>query len=766
MAGICLGFGILYLFIGLRRKDNKPLNLTFALFALCYAATLFNGIRWYSTTIVTEYITITRFDSIFVTGAFIGLIWYISYYTGFRPRIFLWVLSAAFLVPSLVFIISPATFTGEVSGLINIILPWGESLSDLDSAGSVWLDIVLLARLVTLGYIIVALIRQFRRGERQPAIILGLGMLPFIAGIFYEVLGESGFVPYIPFGEVGFLGVAIAASLQMANSVIKTEGALEQHRHNLEGLVEERTTELERSNLQLTHEISQRKQGETALRQSERQARALLNAPPDTAMLISPEGIILEINEIGAQRLGVSLAEAIGTNAFELFEPSIAEIRWKKAEEVLASKQAVRWEDERDGKYYTNSLYPILDENEDVISLAVFAADITGRKKVEEALHHKIEDLNVLNQVGHVVTSAMDMPVALQRIAEIISGHFQARYSHIILQEEKEEGLMVLMGYDRESGSIKPTNLDISLGSLPLVNDVMTTGESLVISDPQSLSLPPDVCDFLQEHHIQGVILVPLRIIGAVSGIMVVSHDQPGRSFTEDEVLLAETIADDVSRTVEIARLQEQEKKAAAAEERSRLARDLHDSVTQTMYSVSIVAEALPRLLNRDVEQAKSTAAALRQMTLGALAEMRTLLFELRPAALEKASMSNLLGQLGDILTGQNHIPIDILLEGDPNLPSDVKIAFYRIAQETFSNIAKHTKATQATATLRSDVEFVILTIEDNGRGFVTEEILEDKMGLRIMRERAREIGAQLDLESNKGQGTQVRLTWARETTP
>ncbi|MEE8568869.1 MAG: GAF domain-containing protein, partial [Anaerolineales bacterium] len=600
MAGICLGFGILYLFIGLRRKDNKPLNLTFALFALCYAATLFNGIRWYSTTIVTEYITITRFDSIFVTGAFIGLIWYISYYTGFRPRIFLWVLSAAFLVPSLVFIISPATFTGEVSGLINIILPWGESLSDLDSAGSVWLDIVLLARLVTLGYIIVALIRQFRRGERQPAIILGLGMLPFIAGIFYEVLGESGFVPYIPFGEVGFLGVAIAASLQMANSVIKTEGALEQHRHNLEGLVEERTTELERSNLQLTHEISQRKQGETALRQSERQARALLNAPPDTAMLLSPEGIILETNEIGAQRLGVSLAEAIGTNAFELFEPSIAEIRWKKAEEVLASKQAVRWEDERDGKHYANSLYPILDENEDVISLAVFAADITGRKKVEEALHHKIEDLNVLNQVGHVVTSAMDMPVALQRIAEIISGHFQARYSHIILQEEKEEGLMVLMGYDRESGSIKPTNLDISLGSLPLVNDVMTTGESLVISDPQSLSLPPDVCDFLQEHHIQGVILVPLRIIGAVSGIMVVSHDQPGRSFTKDEVLLAETIADDVSRTVEIARLQEQEKKAAAAEERSRLARDLHDSVTQTMYSVSIVAEALPRLLNRD----------------------------------------------------------------------------------------------------------------------------------------------------------------------
>ena len=95
IAGICLGFGILYLFIGLRRKDNKPLNLTFALFALCYAVTLINGVRWYSTTIVSEHIAINRFDAIFVAGAFIGLLWYVSYYTDFRPRIFLWLLSTA-----------------------------------------------------------------------------------------------------------------------------------------------------------------------------------------------------------------------------------------------------------------------------------------------------------------------------------------------------------------------------------------------------------------------------------------------------------------------------------------------------------------------------------------------------------------------------------------------------------------------------------------------------------------------------------------------
>ena len=88
IAGICLGFGVLYLFIGLRRKDNKPLSLTFALFALCYAITLVNGIRWYSTDNVSDYVAINRLDAIFVSGAFIALALYISYYTSFRPRIF------------------------------------------------------------------------------------------------------------------------------------------------------------------------------------------------------------------------------------------------------------------------------------------------------------------------------------------------------------------------------------------------------------------------------------------------------------------------------------------------------------------------------------------------------------------------------------------------------------------------------------------------------------------------------------------------------
>jgi len=889
VAGICLGFGIAYLFVGLRRKDNKALNLTFAIFALCYAATLFNGIRWYSTTSVSEFIAINRFDSIFVTGAFVSLIWFISLYTGFQPRIFLWVLSAVFIVTSLVFLISQEAFTGEISGLSYIILPWGEKLADLESAGSIWLDINFLARLVTLGYIIFAIIRQYWLGERQPAIILGLGILPFIVGIFYEVLGESGLVPYIPFGEFGFLGIAIAASLQMANSVIETEEALEQYQRNLEKLVKERTTKLEQTNLQLTQEINQRQLVEADLRQSERQARALLNAPPDTAMLLEPDGTILEINEIGTQRLGVSMLEAIGINIFDLLEPEVREPRREKFEEVKITKQPVRWEDTRGGMYFDNQLFPILDDEGSVASIAVFASDnterkmaqialveseekfrnlaeqspnmifinqmgrvvyanrmcvevmgysleefyspdfdffsliaqnsldlvkenfqshlsgqdlppdeyelvtkdgaliqviiapkiikygeedailgivtdITGLKHVEKELQQRVDDLDMLNQVGHVVTSIADVLVALECISEIITGHYEARYTHIIMFGDELDGVKILVGYDREIGNLERSQLDASIMGESVLKQLDDIKESLVVSEIQDASWPIPLLDLLKEYEVQTAMMVPIKIRGNLAGFMAVTHDQPEKTFTQGEVKLAETVSREISQVIENSHHQAQERQAAAGRERRRLARDLHDSVTQTMYSVSIVAEALPRLLNRDFKQAKDSAVTLRQMTLGALAEMRTLLFELRPEALEKANLSNLLGQLADILTGQTYIPVDLQIDVEPDLPVEVKIDFYRVAQEAFSNIRKHAQATQVSAILRADPELVVLTIQDNGRGFNPQAIPDDKMGLRIMMERAREIGAKLDLESKKDKGSMVKLSWEMDT--
>jgi signal transduction histidine kinase len=456
VAGICLGFGILYLVVGLRRKADKPLTFTFVLFALFYAITLINGIRWYSATNLPEHIGIYRFDAIFVAGVFIALNWYISYYSGFRPRIFLWLLSAALILPALVFILSPATYTGEVSNLTYIILPWGEKLVRLILSGSVWNDWVQFARFVSLGYIIFALITQYKHDERQPAIIIGLGLLPFIIGIVYEIFGEIGFVPFIPLGELGFVFIAIAASLQMAVSVIQTEEELELHRNKLEEMIEERTDELEAAHAQILTQVQ-----ETTI-----------------------------------------------------------------------------------------------------------------------------------------------------------------------------------------------------------------------------------------------------------------------------------------------------------AEERSRLARDLHDVITQILFSINLIAMRLPHMWQRDPAMAERSTNELQRLTRGALADMRIMLRELRPHTITATKLETLLTQLCEGIAARHDIPLDVNIDPICELPPKVHIALYRIAQETMSNIAKHAEANQVSLHLSCDEWAVHLTIRDDGHGFEIHNVPSEHMGLEIMRERAARIGADLTIQSQPGHGTTVALTW------
>jgi signal transduction histidine kinase len=172
------------------------------------------------------------------------------------------------------------------------------------------------------------------------------------------------------------------------------------------------------------------------------------------------------------------------------------------------------------------------------------------------------------------------------------------------------------------------------------------------------------------------------------------------------------------------------------------------------------VAEAIPRLLDRDIDEAKRRAVHLRQMTLGALAELRNLLFEFHPKALRDTRLSILVRQLGEVLTGRIHIPVEIIIVGDDQLPEDVKIAFYRVAQEAFNNIAKHAQATRVIAELESVPNYCKLSIQDNGIGFDPGSVNTEKLGLKIMHERSEEVGGDLTLKSSPDQGTLVSLLW------
>jgi signal transduction histidine kinase len=203
--------------------------------------------------------------------------------------------------------------------------------------------------------------------------------------------------------------------------------------------------------------------------------------------------------------------------------------------------------------------------------------------------------------------------------------------------------------------------------------------------------------------------------------------------------------------------------RAAVLEERSRLARDLHDSVTQTLFSATLIAEVLPRLWDRDPQEGLNRLQELQELTRGALAEMRTLLLELRPKALLEAPLPELLEQLSESTVGRARIPVELDIQGTCPIPDEPKVALYRIAQEALNNVIKHSKANRARIKLICHASKVFLSIHDDGSGFDPDEISSDHLGLSIMEERAEQTAIKLDIVTSPEHGTEVTAIWLNE---
>ena len=237
-----------------------------------------------------------------------------------------------------------------------------------------------------------------------------------------------------------------------------------------------------------------------------------------------------------------------------------------------------------------------------------------------------------------------------------------------------------------------------------------------------------------------------------------VEHYHDLRDGTLRPWVLPSSVETYQARETQIARAVED----AITAERNRLARELHDAVTQTLFAVSLTAEVLPDLWDMDEAEARKSTEELRQLTRGALAEMRTLLFELRPAALKQARLTDLLKQLSEALMGRERLPICLDIKGDCELPCDVKVEMYRIVQESLNNVVKYAHAGQVRITVQIEADHVHLEIKDNGIGFDLVSVKPTSLGLCIMRERAEAIHAALQVSSLQGQGTTVSLDWRR----
>jgi signal transduction histidine kinase len=253
---------------------------------------------------------------------------------------------------------------------------------------------------------------------------------------------------------------------------------------------------------------------------------------------------------------------------------------------------------------------------------------------------------------------------------------------------------------------------------------------------------------------------VPIVSRGAIIGALYLTDKEGAPEFDATDQKLVEMLATHAAIAIENARLSERSAELTVMQERNRLARELHDSVTQTLFSAVYTAEAAATLLERDPSAAAAEVRDLQRLSRQAVQEMRSLIFELRPAELESDGLVPTLRKHVEVLRRVYGAEVELCVKGDRRLPVAAERELFRVTQEALQNSLKHARATAITVELRTEDHRTVLTVSDDGIGFDPHapHVRSRHLGLTSMEERAQSLGGHLGIRSAPGEGTVVRM--------
>ena len=253
---------------------------------------------------------------------------------------------------------------------------------------------------------------------------------------------------------------------------------------------------------------------------------------------------------------------------------------------------------------------------------------------------------------------------------------------------------------------------------------------------------------------------VPIVGGDEVVGAFYLTDKEGDAEFTAADQELIEMLAPHAALAMENARLSERSRELSIVEERNRLARDLHDSLVQKLFGVVLAAKSASTLLERDAGDARAQVDRLGELAQDAISELRSLVFQLRPVAIETEGLAEALRKHVDVLRRVHPTAVSLELSGTPRLRPGVDEEVFRIAQEALHNAVRHARAGRITVRLDENGEGLGLSVSDDGVGFDpgAPALRARRLGLTSMEERARELGGRLAIESAPGAGTTVRL--------
>jgi PAS domain S-box-containing protein len=435
------------------------------------------------------------------------------------------------------------------------------------------------------------------------------------------------------------------------------------------------------------------------------------------------------------------------------------------AAEIFATlREGNSWQGEADLRSKEGRIIPtaiqadsILDERGHQLGLVSIYTDITERRQMQAIQHEQRAMNKALRDTAAALTSTLDLDEVLDRILASIGYVVPHDTAHILLIQDGSARMVRSRGLGSGDLESRLRSRNIQVFDTTELHRMSKSGQPVIIADVDPKWA---LHQYLPLRDIRSYIGVPVKLSSVTMGFIYLTSRQPD-FFTEAHADHLQLFAEQAAIALQNAQLHEKARELAMMEERQRLARNLHDAVSQTLFSASMIAEALPRLWNSNPEKVRPRLDQLHRLTRGALAEMRMLLLELRPTALMEADLGELLEQLVNALQGRATLDVTLHLEGDEHeFSEEVQTALFYITQEALNNIVKHAHADHVDVTLHARQHSVDLEIVDNGQGFDPAEVSATSLGLNIMHERAQAIGAQLELDSAPGKGTQIRIRW------
>ncbi|MFZ6029500.1 MAG: two-component regulator propeller domain-containing protein [Chloroflexota bacterium] len=561
-------------------------------------------------------------------------------------------------------------------------------------------------------------------------------------------------------------GIVLAVLATFGVAYIYRMQAVQAQKRELEFQVTQRTQELRHAQAELARHAAEE------LSVSQARFQAMFENAAIGIALVGLNWRIIEANEALVQMSGRSCEALMQTSGTELTYAEDRELGHVELDELLAGKRSAFQVEKRyvrpDGYPYwvRQTVSAVRDSSGQVLYLVMMVEDIDQQKRDALALRESEARFRAILDnaaVGVAVTTLDRRIIQINPTAARLTGYTADEMSAL-------NPSLLAMEDDRDADKDWFTELAAGKRNQYLVEKRYVRKDGTFFWGRVNFSL------------VRGDGGRPLYAIGMIEDIT--EEKRSAEKLAAQEAEYRRTLEQRVEeRTFELAEanirlLEEIEQRqrveealaAKAAEEavvaeRTRLARDLHDAVTQTLFAASLIAEVLPDLWTVDADEAQKSTEELRQLTRGALAEMRTLLLELRPAALTQARLADLLRQLAEALIGRARLPVTLTVEGERSLPPEVQVGLYRIAQESLNNIFKYARATHVEVHLALSPAGANLEIRDNGVGFDAAQVRPASMGQRIMRERAEAIGADLQVSSAPGRGTTVSVTWVEETT-